>query len=646
MTRLINIDNGGTLTDFCFVDDGEVRYTKTLTTPYDLSRCLFDGLAKVSELAYGQPQLATLLQSTDCIRYSTTQGTNALVQRSGPQLGLLVTDATLVEGLAATQAQEDLLAALVGDRWGVIGLDTDDEELSRDLLARVNDLSARGARRLVVAVSGADCAQDEARVKRLLLGLYPRHLLGAIPLLFSWELVADGDDIRRTWSSLLNAFLHPAMERFLFNADRRLRDARSRQPLRIFRNDGASSRVSKSAALKTYSSGPRGGLEGTRALAVHYGLRHLVMLDVGGTTTDIGVVSDSAIHVDRRGTIEHAPSSLELAAITSYGVGGSSVFRVADGRLTVGPDSVGAAPGPACFGLGGDQATITDVLLLAGVLDPATYLGGTLALHPDRSVKVIEDKIAGPLGIPLDDALRQMEEVHAAAIAAALADASTVTGDTVLAAFGGAGPMTVCGAARRAGARHVLIPRMAAVFSAFGIGFSDLGQRYEQPLAAADYATVRQAADGLLALGARDMFAEGVDAAACTPRFRLTIEHEDEDAERVVELDDLHEAETHLKPGDRASLELVVLAPLPHVTLAEGGDVAASPAQVEGTRPLRDGRGGHTETPVYALEHQRPGARGTGPAVIEGPFFTMRVPPGWQFDTTAAGDLRLTDRGQ
>ena len=83
MTRLINIDNGGTLTDFCFVDGGEVRYTKTLTTPYDLSRCLFDGLAKVSELAYGQPQLATLLQSTDCIRYSTTQGTNALVQRSG-----------------------------------------------------------------------------------------------------------------------------------------------------------------------------------------------------------------------------------------------------------------------------------------------------------------------------------------------------------------------------------------------------------------------------------------------------------------------------------------------------------------------------------------------------------------------------------
>ena len=137
MTRLINIDNGGTLTDFCLVDGGEVRYTKTLTTPYDLSRCLFDGLTKISELAYSEPRLAALLQSTDCIRYSTTQGTNALVQRAGPQLGLLVTDPTLVEGLAATQAQEDLLAALVGDRWGRISLDADDEALGRDLLARV-----------------------------------------------------------------------------------------------------------------------------------------------------------------------------------------------------------------------------------------------------------------------------------------------------------------------------------------------------------------------------------------------------------------------------------------------------------------------------------------------------------------------------
>jgi N-methylhydantoinase A len=644
MTRLINIDNGGTLTDFCLVDGGEVRYTKTLTTPYDLSRCLFDGLGKVSELVYGDPQLVALLQSTDYVRYSTTQGTNALVQRAGPRLGLLLTDPALVDGLAATPAQKDLLSALVGDRWAVISLGNDDEALGHELVARVNDLSARGAGRLVVAVSGPDGAGPEARIKRLLLKLYPRHLLGAVPLLFSWELVADADDVRRTWSSLLNAFLHPAMERFLFNADRRLRDARARQPLRIFRNDGGSSRVSKSAAVKTYSSGPRGGLEGTRALAGHYGLRHVVMADVGGTTTDVGVVTDGTIRVDRRGLIDHVPSSLELAAITSYGVGGSSVFSVAGNQIRVGPESVGAAPGPACFGLGGDEATITDVLLLSGLLEPATYLEGTLPLHPDRSVKAIEDKIAGPLGLSLDAALQQMQDAFAGAIAQALAATTTVTEDTVIAAFGGAGPMTVCAAARKAGARQVLIPRTAAVFSAFGIGFSDLSQHYEQPLAATDPATISAVAGRLMQMGTRDLYAEGVDPGRCTARYRVTVERGG--GETVIDLDDPQEAAAHLSPGEPASLELVLLAPLPHVSLGQAGGIPETPARPSGTRELRDGPGERIEAPVYVLLSQPPGAQAAGPAVIEGPFFTMLVPAGWQFATTAAGDLRLTDRGQ
>jgi N-methylhydantoinase A len=106
------------------------------------------------------------------------------------------------------------------------------------------------------------------------------------------------------------------------------------------------------------------------------------------------------------------------------------------------------------------------------------------------------------------------------------------------------------------------------------------------------------------------------------------------------------DAAAQVGPGDRASLELVLLAPLPHIRLGQGGEVAASPAQAGGTRALRDGREGRAAVPVYSLLSQRPGARATGPAVIEGPFFTMRVPGGWQFDTTAAGDLLLTDRGR
>ncbi len=648
MTRLINIDNGGTLTDVCVVDGDDVRYTKTLTTPFDLSRCLFDGLAKASRLVHGEERLGALLQATDYIRYSTTQGTNALVQRQGPRLGLLAGDSTLVEGLAATAEEEDLLSALVGDRHAVIDVTAADETLAAQLVARVNELAAAGASRLVVSLGGAEGAAQEKRVKRMLLRLYPRHLLGAIPLLFSWELAADRDDMRRTWSGLLNAFLHPAMERFLFNAEQRLRDQRARRPLLIFRNDGGSSRVAKSAALKTYSSGPRGGLEGTRALARGYGFRHVLMLDVGGTTSDIGVVADGAVRVDRRGRIERVPTSFELAAITSHGIGGSSVIRLADGAITVGPDSVGAAPGPACFGLGGTEATITDVYLLTGLLDPGTYLDGALKLDAERSRKAVQANIADPLGVGMDEALARMEEAYLQRLADALRT-EELAPDTVIAAFGGAGPMSVCGAARQAGVRHVIIPRTAAVFSAFGIGFSDISQTYEYPLTAADTETLAEAVRELRLRAARDMYAEGVDASDCVESSRLRIEHCVIDGraagDTVIDVPaaDATAITAHLGDGDVASLELSLLAPLPHVAIGGGHDVAASPAAPSGARVVRGRTGSPVELPVFTLVDQRCGALGAGPAVVEGPFFTMRLPEGWQFHITAAGDLQLAD---
>jgi len=489
LTRMINIDNGGTLTDICVISGQDVQYTKTLTTPFDLSRCLFDGLTKASAVVYGEDRLSSLLQTTDYIRYSTTQGTNALVQRKGRPLGLLVADPLLYSRLADTTEQEDLLAALVGDRHATVTVDADDAALSAELVSQINALASGGASRLVVSIGGPDGPEAERRLKRSLLRLYPRQLLGAIPLLFSWELAADRDDVRRTWSSLLNAFLHPAMERFLFNAESRLREHRTRRPLLIFRNDGGSSRVAKSAAIKTYSSGPRGGLEGTRALARHYGLRRVLMVDVGGTTTDVGAVTEGVVEVARRGYVDDAPTSFQLAAITSHGVGGSSVIRLVDGKLRVGPESVGAAPGPACFGLGGTDATITDVYLLLGILDPHTYLGGTLKLDADRSARTVITNVAEPLGVSLDEALARMETAYLERVAQALAT-SGLTSDTVIAAFGGAGPMTVCGAARRAGVKQVLVPRTAAVFSAFGIGFSDISQSYEQPVVAPDEKSV------------------------------------------------------------------------------------------------------------------------------------------------------------
>ena len=367
---LINIDNGGTLTDFCVIDGANVHRTKSVTTPYDLSKCLFDGLNKTSRTLYGHEDLLRRLLSTDHIRYSTTQGTNALVERKGQRLGLLLA------GLAADHLQRDgqqrgVFADLVGKRVATLDLSLDDAGLEIATTRAINQLASAGANRIVIGVGGAERDVGEARLKNMLLRKFPPHLLGAIPLLYSLDVVQDDDDSRRIWTALFNAFLHPAMERFLYSSEHRLREYKTKNPLLIFRNDGNSARISRTAAVKTYSSGPRGGAEGLKALAAHYGFERLLGMDIGGTTSDICLVENGRVRTDRRGRIEGVATSLPLCDVVSAGVGGSSIISVIDGTIKVGPESVGGAPGPACFGLGGKEATITDAFLYR----PSAWLG-------------------------------------------------------------------------------------------------------------------------------------------------------------------------------------------------------------------------------------------------------------------------------
>ena len=640
MERLINIDNGGTLTDICVWDGENFNYAKTLTTPFDLSKCLFDGLTKASESIFGAPDLEALLHSTKHIRYSTTQGTNALVERKGPRIGLVTDDAAVVAELRATEAEASLFDALIGPRVAVIDPHADEETLIFDLVQQVNKLTTDGAARIVVAVGDAS-GPGERRMRNILLRKFPRHLLGSVPVLYSWEFTADRVRTRRIWSGVINAFLHPTMERFLYNAEDRLRQLRVQNPLLIYRNDGASSRVAKSVALKTYSSGPRAGLEGARALAKAYDLNHVLMIDVGGTTTDVGSVKDFQITVDRRGSIKGVPISFPMSNVHSTGVGGSSIITVKEGQIIVGPESVGAAPGPACFGFGGTSATITDVNLLLGVLDSATYLDGGFALDAERSKAVILATVAEPLGVGLEEALVKMEAAYFATIAKSFAAVIGDPADTTIAAFGGAGPMSACGAARLNSVKTVLVPKLAAVFSAFGISFSDIGRSYEVGLSEPTIEAAQSVHDMLVERAGRDMFQEGHDLAACTLQWSLVVE--EADGTLVSEAPYTYGDAPAVGAGQPASLTLVVTFELPHASLAANTSLASHPAVASGTRQVRSSATEVDEVSVYALLDQKPGATALGPSIVEGTFFTARVLDGWKLDVTAAGDLMLTD---
>ncbi|MDN6530070.1 MAG: hydantoinase/oxoprolinase family protein [Brevibacterium sp.] len=633
---MINIDNGGTLTDICVVGEEGLYYTKTLTTPADLSECFFTGITKAAEKVTGEANASALLQRTELIRYSSTQGTNALVERKGPSIGVVTDEPDFVSQIRYDDATSSLFDELVGSRVSVIDTVDGDDEMDATLVQAVNSLTTAGAERLVVAISDPE---HEKKLKRIFLKRFPRHLLGSVPVLFSWEFAADSLRTRRLWSAILNTFLHPTLERFLYSAEHRLRAHKVKNPLLIYRNDGASSRVAKSVALKTYSSGPRGGLEGTRALASAYNIPHVLMIDVGGTTTDIGSVEDLQIATDRKGRVNGIPTSFELSDVQSKGVGGSSIFRVIEGEITVGPESVGAAPGPACFGFGGTEATITDVNLLLGILDPETYLNGELQLDAERSQQVIQKNIADPLGIDIDQALLRLEQAYSKKIAEAFSSQVRADGTTTLAAFGGGGPMSACHAARVAGVNQVLIPRLAAVFSAYGISFSDIAQSYEADITELDSASVDTIHTDFLDQAERYMFQEGYAIDECDLIWNIIIENEDGSEHSRHDLD---ESNT-LASAQRKILQLDARHSLPHPALTATLPAAEGKAESSASRSVLTTDGERKPTPVYVLEDQAPNAAGIGPAIIEGPFFTARVPRQWEFVVSDTGDLILTD---
>lgn len=644
MGKLINIDNGGTLTDVCVIDGPKVYRTKTLTTAYDLSKCLIDGLKKASQAVYGEEKLDELLQTTEYIRYSTTQGTNALVEKKGPRLGLIVGGGITTDQLRKSGEGNDLFDVFVGER--TITFDTSLEGKAHQAAAvrAINSLTSAGATRIVVVFGAAGVAQERL-LKRALLRAFPSHLLGAVPILYAHELVRDSDSVRAAWTALINAFLHPAMESFLYSAEHKLRAYKTLRPLLIFRNDGASARVAKTIAIKTYSSGPRGGMEAAQALSAHYGCSRLLTMDVGGTSTDIGLVENGEIRSHRRGTVEHIRISMPLCDVESAGVGGSSIIRVQGEQIVVGPESVGSAPGPACFGLGGTEATITDVFLMQGVLDPASYFGGGLQLSAERAAKAIEENIARKLGVTVEEAAAKMEAAWVKKIADSLIRFTDITPGTTLVAFGGAGPLVACRIAEEANINSIIIPGLAAVFSAYGIGFSDVGHDYEEILPANTDMALKAAYEELLSQAEKGMYAEGYELSEC--EITVELERNRDGVETASRISGGISLPPDTNPSDRITVKLRVTKPMAKNSYGaaevqrESGADASLGTGGSRTRTVRSAKAGWQDLPVHAVNDRSANLAGEGPAIIEEQFFTCRVEPGWKFKFISNGDVLL-----
>ena len=631
MDTTINIDAGGTFTDGFFTRNDTTETAKVPTTAHDLTVCFIDCIERGAEkLGMGAP---TLLSEADFVRFSTTVGTNTVIEKSGPKLGVLVTAGhetdlysdgkeRITDGFVTQELVEGVSERVAPD--GTIEEPIDPDDVTR----AVKRLQERGARHIVVGLEHAYAnPANEQRVKDVIEDQYPRHYLGALPTTATFEVTARPNDWRRLNTAVINAYIHRPMKSALYRAEDKIRDAGHGKPLFIGHSNGGVARVAKSIAINTHNSGPAAGVLGVRELSRLYD-QDMIAADMGGTSIDISVIRDGAYTVELTPRIDTLETTIPAIQTYNLGAGGGSIATV-DDDLTVGPESAGANPGPACFGRGGTQATVTDADLVRGIINPSYFLGGRYSLDADRGEKALTEHVAEPLGVDPATAADAVAKRVQQTIADGIAGVSTEI-DTIV-AFGGAGGVHAAGFASMLGVERVLVTPYSSVFSAFGESMMDVTHTYAEYVGSPDPAEATEILDSLLNEAHRDLRAEGF--AASEVDVVADALESDGDSYRIVPLvydsdagvQSLPSSETH------ACIRLHASGRAPKTTFAafELQDEDPS-AALKGERPVNWGNA-YRETPIYDHADLQPNNLVPGPAVIEAIDTTIAVPPDWTY---------------
>lgn len=492
MSYRIGIDVGGTFTDLVAVDKaGRVTHAKSASTPADQSIGVMEGLALLAE-SLGV-ELAAMLERTERIVHGTTVATNALIERRGARVGLLTTEGH-IDILEMREGLKD-------DRYN-LRVPPPEPLVPRDRRLGVQE-RIRPDGRVEQTLSNASLAEVIQELRRqkvdsvavCYLHSYrdPTHerMTGeavrlAMPEAYvslSSEILAEIKEYERTCTTVVNAYVGPALKLYLERLEARLREAGLQGPLLVIQSHGGVATVADAVRLAAGAvlSGPAGGVAGSRHAARLMGHSDLIPFDMGGTSTDISLVvgGQAAIAADRR--LAGQRVALQSLDIVSIGAGGGSIARVdAGGVLHVGPESSGAVPGPACYGRGGTIATVTDANLILGYLDGASFLGGRTRLNTAAAEAAV-DRIAESLGVDRMTAAEGIHRVVNTRMAEGIRLVSVRRGIDprrfALLSFGGAAGLHVTDIARQLDLRRVVVPRLAAVLSAWGMLASDL--RYE-----------------------------------------------------------------------------------------------------------------------------------------------------------------------
>jgi N-methylhydantoinase A len=486
----IGVDIGGTFTDCVLVDrEGNHRTAKTLSTKDDPVSGVLAGLERLAGTV--GVDLATLLGRAERFGHGTTIGTNAVLERSGARVGLVATaghgDALAMmrgAGRVAGRSIEDVFS-VHGSRLpaplivpgAVLEVPERVDASGRVVVELDTDAAAERIGRMI-----AEYQLDSVAIALLWSFANPAHekaLAQAIPAVFvssSAEVSPRLGEYERTVATVLNGYVGPACSRYLSDLESRLAT-----PLLVMQSDGGVLPASVATPLGTIDSGPAGGLIGVATLARAYGHDHVVAADMGGTSFDLGLVVDGKPVVEQDHVIDQYTYRLPHLDVRSVACGGGSIAWIdeATGGLRVGPASAGSEPGPACYGRGGAEATVTDADVVLGLLRPEAFLDGRMPLDRDAAVAAV-GRLATRLGLTAEETaagILRINNMHAATV---IRQQTVERGhdprDFALYAFGGAGPVHAFGYAAESGIREVVIPLGdgASTLSAYGIATGDV----------------------------------------------------------------------------------------------------------------------------------------------------------------------------
>ncbi len=682
----LGIDIGGTFTDFaCIERSGRLTLWKEPSSPEDPQRAIFAGIEGLAEELGETPE--SLLAGASLVVHGTTIATNAVIQRTGPRVALL-----------CTEGFRDVLYFRDGykeDRFN-LRMRHPVEFVPRYLRVGVPERTlASGRVRTpldVDAVRRAAAHFRAAKVSAVAIAFlwstanpYHERLAGdvlaaelpEVHIYRSSEVLPELKEWQRTSATVLSAYVGPLVKDYLRELERGLRARSYGRDLLVMQSNGGCAAIDDilRRPVSILASGPAAAPAAALSHGEQLATRNLIVADMGGTSFDVCLISDGRPTVSRDVRVAEQPVGVQSVDVNSIGAGGGSIGWVdVGGALRVGPQSAGAVPGPACYGAGGEAATVTDANVALGYIDPTHFLNGRRVLQADRAERAIRVNVAERVGLSVTEAAAGIRRVVDSNMASAIRAVSTERGIDprrfILVCGGGAGGLHAAGLAAELGIRTVLIPPEAGTLCAYGMAVTDIRCDYvvslHQTTDALDLDQVGKARQLLSDAageaerrhGVRSAFSSdewAVDARYLGQLYELTIT-----IPTAVDVADLqgaierayHAEHERLYTFSRPDLPVEVLhwrltrrtGDLGATTSVVESGGARSAARVAGERLAFIG-GRWLPTPVYIGEELSPGARIVGPALVQSATTTVLVPERDVLAVDRLGNLVVTVAG-